>query len=370
MNYSQYKIYIIKRVEQLGAKLLRDDKDIDFGLINRDNQRSIYDFLMNEGFVCFFQTKKKMNFKKFKFSKLIDIDVDMDINTDYLKQFFFDIDIKKDFERAYFLNPQMYQVAMNTVRYFMLLRAYDKKYHHFLISHRKEIVRNNFFLDKLTKNPFRREVDFDSFLKITKRDILTILKFLKFHYIIYIFFKKVRNSLFKRGRRLIAFVGVDGSGKSTIIKILSKELGYKSVYLGDRSIKFTSLYQNRYLKPFSFLIQFFEKFFRVFYLRFFSKGGEYILCDRYYFYEDNKKDSRLKSKLYNLLYNKIFIKPEKVFVLWNDPTIILSRKKEVSLKEIEEFNQKIEKLPFKNIIKIKNDDLDETLNQILKEISR
>ena len=91
--------------------------------------------------------------------------------------------------------------------------------------------------------------------------------------------------------------------------------------------------------------------------------GKNIITDRYYF--QIEKDS-LRGKIYDLLYNKLFIKPDIVIVLWADSEVILSRKQEMTQKDIELFNENIEKLPFKKSIKIKNDNIDDTLNEILK----
>jgi thymidylate kinase len=367
MNYYEYKSFIIKHLKNLNANLLRDDKDLDFGLLNKKKKEEIVNFLLNEGFCWCFNTKEKMNFKKFIDCKLLDIDIDLEINNSYLKQFFYDIEIKRDFERRYFENPTKNQIGMKTLRYFLLLRGYDRKYLNFIISHKNEIIKNNFYFDFLTRIPFRKKIDFETFLKIIQRDIFTILLYLKYRYIFYFVYKKIVNK-FKRKGELIAFLGVDGSGKTTIINILSKELGYRKVYLGDSSIRFANFYNKKYLKPVSFLIQFFEKFFRVLSLKLSTFRGNTVLCDRFYFYERNKNDSFLKRVVYDFLYNKIFIKPGKIIVLWNDVSVILKRKQEISEKEIEEFNKNIEKLPFKDIIKVKNDDLNETLNKILKKI--
>jgi ribosomal protein S3AE len=82
----------------------------------------------------------------------------------------------------------------------------------------------------------------------------------------------------------------------------------------------------------------------------------------------SKNDHFIKKKLYTFLYNKLFIKPTITYVLWNEAEVILQRKQEVSKKEIIEFNKDIPLLPFTNVVKIKNDNLDETLNSILKDI--
>lgn len=119
----------------------------------------------------------------------------------------------------------------------------------------------------------------------------------------------------------------------------------------------------KFLKPISIFIQYFEKLFRVVYIKLLTLRGKHIITDRYYF---EIKDDSLKSKIYDILYNKLFIKPDIVIVLHNTPETILQRKEEVSRKEIESFNKNIDILPFDKVVKIKNDNLDDTLTRILK----
>ena len=250
-------------------------------------------------------------------------------------------------------------ISINTLRYMLLLRGFDKKYYQFFIENRKIIEKNNYFLDYLNKSPFKKDINFDGFLKVISRNPVYMFKYLKFKYLLNYY--KVK--LFRKRKFFVAVLGIDGSGKSTIINHL-KQVGFKSVYLGDRSIKFSNFYKNRYFKPISFLFQYFEKLFLTIKAKLYSYKYS-IVTDRYFYWD--KKDS-LKDKVYSFLYNKLFVKPDITFVLYNSPDIILKRKREVSKEEIEKFNKNIDNLPFKKIVKIKNDDIDTTLNLILKKL--
>ena len=357
MNYLDNIIQTLQ--EKYSCNLLRKGDDIDFGLLDISKREEILNFLKSEDFICTFNTKSKMNFVKFYNQKVIDIDIDIELNTDYLNQFFYDIKIKKEYQKEYFKNPKKMNIAINTLRYMLLLRGFDKKYYQFFIENRKIIEKNNYFLDYLNKSPFKKDINFDGFLKVISRNPVYMFKYLKFKYLLNYY--KVK--LFRKRKFFVAILGIDGSGKSTIINHL-KQVGFKSVYLGDRSIKFSNFYKNRYFKPISFLFQYFEKLFLTIKAKLYSYKYS-IVTDRYFYWD--KKDS-LKDKVYSFLYNKLFVKPDITFVLYNSPDIILKRKREVSKEEIEKFNKNIDNLPFKKIVKIKNDDIDTTLNLILKKL--
>ncbi len=351
---------LINAIESYGAKLVRDGDDLDFLLLDENKKDAIKDFLLKEEFILFEENRYKLSFKKYIDATLIDIDIDIDIDTLFIKQFFYDISTSSDLKEKYYQNPQKYTPCVNTIRYMFLLRAFNKKYFDFLEDHKDFIVENNYCLGHLNKSPFRMNFkSFDNFIKVVKREKLSMFLYIKPKYLI----RYYKIKFFKKRANLISFLGIDGSGKSTIIDIISKDFGYKTVYLGDRSIKFSTLYQLKLLKPFSIFIQYFEKLLRVSYWKFLTFRGKNIITDRYYFEE---KTGSFKSKVYTLLYNKFFVKPDIVMVLWNDADIILERKQEASREEINNFNQNIENLPFKKVIKIKNDSIDDTLNKILE----
>ena len=348
-------------LEKLKCHLVREGSDYDFLLLDRDNSLEVKKYLLSKDFILFKEEKNQLNFKKFEDTKLIDIDIDIDLETEYFHTFFYDIFINDELKQKYFNNPQKYKRCINTIRYILLLRGFNKKYFDFFKENKKYIEENSYCLEYLNIFPFRKKIkDFDEFLKLIKRDTYMLLKYIKVKYLL----KYLLVKIFKKRGKLVAFLGIDGSGKSTIIDILHLELGHNKVYLGDRSIRFGKFYQINALKPFSIFIQYFEKLFRVIKIKLFTLRGKTILSDRYYFYI--QKDNGIKRILYNAFYNIFFIKPDVTIVLYESAEVILERKKEVTKEQIEEFYTDLEKLKIKNSIWIKNSDLDTTLNEILK----
>jgi len=365
LNYLDKKQKMIKELQSLGCNLLRDDSDIDFGLIDKTKENDVYNFLVDDGFVCTDRNSKKMNFKKFVDGKIVDVDVE--INTSYLKQYFYDIDIKKDFEREYFLYPDKNQVAMKTLRYMMLLRAKEKKYQDFFYKNKEEIQENDFYLEKLTHSPFKKDIDFEAFIKVISIDKIYMIKYLKIKYILYFIYLKIKQKITIKRGRVLAINGVDGAGKTTIIKILSKELNKPCLYMGEREYKYEKFYNRKkhfLLKPISLIGQYLEKIYRALKAKKLAKTYGFVICDRYHQYS---KTNIKYIDLFNKLFFKFYPKPDKFIVFWNTPEIILSRKEEVTKEYIEELNKSKEEI-YKNAIFVKNDNIDDTLNIVLREI--
>jgi thymidylate kinase len=365
LNYLDSKNLLIKDLNSLGCNLLRDDSDMDFGLIDKSKEEKVYSYLINDGFICTSRDSKKMNFKKFIDSKLVDVDVE--INTRYLKQYFYDIEIKEEFEKEYFINPEKNQVAMKTIRYMMLLRGKQTKYKNFFLQNQKTIEKNSFFLDKLTQNPFKRDIDFDTFMKIVQVNKIEVIKNIRFKYILYFIFLKIKYKLIKRKGQIIAIDGVDGAGKTTIIDILTKELDKPSIYMGERGFRYEKFYKSKkhiLLKPISFFGQYLEKIYRAIKARSLANRYGFVICDRYH----QDTDTKIKwLKYINKIFFLFYPKPDKYIVFWNNPDIILSRKHEVTREYIENINKNKEAI-YKGAIFIKNDNIDDTLNLVLKEI--
>ena len=367
LNYLNKKEILINKLNSMGCNLLRDDSDIDFGLIDKKREDEVYNFLIDENFICTGRDKSKMNFKKFIESKIIDIDIE--INTKYLKGFFYDIDIIKEFEDEYFKNPKRNQVGMKSLRYMLLLRGKISKYKIFFEKNRDIIEENNFYIDKLTKSPFRKKINFNIFFDVVQGNKVTILKYLKWRYIFYFIWIKIKFKLLKKRGLVIAIDGVDGSGKTTIIEILKKELSKPTIYMGERGYKYEKFYRREkhiLLKPLSLIGQYIEKIYRAIKARKLAKLYGVVFCDRYHQY--SKTASSIKwIDYWNRLFFSFYPKPDKYIVFWNTSDIILSRKQEVTKEYIDELNRNKESI-YKGAIFIKNDNIDDTLNLILREI--
>jgi len=209
-------------------------------------------------------------------------------------------------------------------------------------------------------------------------------------------------NLFKTQGSLIAFVGPDGSGKTTIISKLEHDLlnfyTKSSVFhtrlnifpelktglgLSNPKVKETknnkvevkNVKQNKLsivMNSIVVLYYYLEFIIGNFYLWILKKRGHFIMFDRYFydfFIQPNTRNFIWKFKNALLFF---IIKPNCIVHLYADPEIIYARKQELSVEEIREQNILFEKLFInnKNYYKIVTStlSLDEVESNILKLI--
>lgn len=195
----------------------------------------------------------------------------------------------------------------------------------------------------------------------------------------------------RKSKKTVVFIGIDGSGKTTTITKIKEELKKigeesKVVYmgLGDNFTlpflrKMLEFYSNikykqlnkirkkelkkdnwRERKFFWILIQYIELWIRWIKSKIFSKE-KIILFDRFFY------DGLIFSNEKNFHFFKKFTpKPDVCFMLVAPPEIIIKRKNEASLKNIENFYKKAELL--KKYFEIKTIDNTKSLEKTTKKI--
>jgi len=186
---------------------------------------------------------------------------------------------------------------------------------------------------------------------------------------------------------LIAFIGIDGSGKTSVIKYIKEELKKEgkecySVYMGlgkDHYLPFLKKLMRIYgriryskkgnssgkkrdnfrTRSFAWLIvQYFEMLAR--YLSYKKKSG-YIFFDRYFY-----DGLALANPLSFRILKRFIPRPDKTFLLYAEPELIRKRKKEANKKQIEDYYQKINKISEDfEIIKVDNSG---PIKKVVKEI--
>jgi thymidylate kinase len=206
---------------------------------------------------------------------------------------------------------------------------------------------------------------------------------------------------------IITFSGVDGAGKTTVINevidALKNKYRKEVVYLHQRpgilpilsAIKYGSIEkaekvsadalprQGTNRSKLSSILRF--SYYYIDYVigqavvRFkYLSRDKVVIYDRYYF------DFINDAKRSNINLNRSFIKkmyafitkPAYNFYLYNEPRVILKRKKELSSKEISELNKNYKTLFSEYVqngvkgkyIQLKNDELPETINRVMNQL--
>jgi len=194
----------------------------------------------------------------------------------------------------------------------------------------------------------------------------------------------------------ISFIGVDGSGKSTMINMLNKLLNRmnrktKIIYMGRwaghiipigflskrKSLSKMSLsmgeLDSKKQKKLTHIINLILRelfFFLEYTLRFFFKlipaklSRKDIITDRYIYDVLIMKE---KTFLMDFLYF-IYPKPQKTFALYQDPKIIYRRKKELNPIELRRQQNILFSIKIKNRVKILSDKIPKSYERIVKNI--
>jgi len=361
---------ILSEIEskKIAIVLRKGEGDID---IFSENLLWIKKILNSYWAQLFSEDDSKLRYYFFEDSKRVIFDIEK--NFDYIwKYFCWSLKLKSNYHlRDY----KKYQKNFDTLRYLFEFRYKKEVYftHNF-----DEILQNDFYLNCLEKKPFRKKInDIDILKKFLKQDLFTLLVHLKPQFFLRYIFCKITfpiRLIFKRlfSNNTYAILWYDGSGKTTICELLSKSFWVKCFYMWYKRYSqrwyYDLLDSNNVLKLvrlFFMLIDFWILYIQIFYYRI---RYEFVFFDRHPKHEIYPHSSMAQRAISMLFF--FYPSPKKNFILYNEPEIIRSRKKERSIKEINNLNTYIYDILSKdkrNVI-LKNDTIDDTLNTILKNL--
>ena len=232
---------------------------------------------------------------------------------------------------------------------------------------KKDIDKNiDFFFDN-----FCNEISFNDYFSKTSNDIydafvnknkiyfsqnkeklrFDLFSTVKPNYVIrlYEFFRLINRIIFPTGLA-ICFLGPDGSGKSTVIQTLNeRDLPFRKIKSFHLKLSFSNNKNNidvknpqnqsaykgvlSYMKLAFFALEYIFGYFKV---RYFKTMSSLVIFDRYYddIFVDPKRYRYGGSTFFARIIRFIIPKNNVSFVLSANPQVILSRKKEVSRKEL------------------------------------
>ena len=194
---------------------------------------------------------------------------------------------------------------------------------------------------------------------------------------------KIRNKGF-----LVAFVGVDGAGKSSTVEYIQnleffKNTGIKRIYFGNNEYWIPGLQillkkevKNKFLKLLLGTLSLIDRQLRIFIALYYMQLGNIVLADRY-IYDDEigriqNKENNDKKPLIKRIYQKIFgvrmlKKPELTIFLDVSPEVAYSRKQDYSFEKMLEVNKDYKDYMYKvDGVKIVN--ADQSQERIYSEI--
>lgn len=345
---------ISKDLEKIGAIILRganDFSDLDI-YINKEDYKQLSSYLLKNQFSLI-----KIGYTDNKYyAKIIDdqrllIDIHTDVNS-FL--FFFRTHLTADFVRNYLNNPKDHQLEIRTLRY--LLNFRDKfKYRSFLQENKRAIIHNDWFLNVLSVNPFKKKLKFSHYPNFAKRKVFTLIQYVGLFETSYIYWRYILKFFhrFRRKNQISVVLGPDGVGKTTIINKLAEHYPViKCLYLGKgrfynhKIIKRIQSKYNNVIVNFGLKIIFsILLYFSAFQAYILKTIGFDVLIDRHPYYDSFLHEDNSFHKYFDIfIFRFLFPRFDNVVIIKSDPHLILRRKAERSLYEIQNFYSKAESL--------------------------
>ena len=359
---------ILKLTNSYNCILLRDrSSGNDYDFFTSNIVSSVECFLRENGFIVTSRSSSHIEFNKYIEQELISIEIANTLFRDNR----LNIALKREYEKLYIMDPCTNEIWFRTLKYLLSLKGSSKVYS-FFETNRQDIISNNFYLDYLENNPFKK---IDLNLMLATDNKYFFVRNLKIKFILKLIFKKIKGIINNFvSRKIFALIGADGAGKTYIISKLVEHDAYASLYFGGRDFMLDGFYNKLLNKGFvcvflARLFQFFENIYRYLKAVFIATfKGKIVLFDRYppIEYKINKNPKMVM--LYNIFY-KFFPKVKKIIFIYSDPITIYKRKQELSIDDIESWQNEILNSKF-IVFRVNNYNgkIDEALNQCLETI--
>lgn len=347
----------------------RDGDDIDL-IADASKRQAINQFLENKGFVVSKGTPHKAAAILCKDGYLYKFDIAFDLQ--YLALLFPRLKlsevlkerIRKDLELLDFLQVVLF--LRGSKKHLDRIDRHFDEYKHFLN-------------DKTYLSPplLRGELNQEQLKSVAQRKPLALVRYLRLRHLISWLVAGVgrRLALPKRGA-MVGVVGVDGAGKSTVVKILSYLPKTRIVYMGDGQFILHKLYSalkrlgkmGRYV---SYAMQYLEMWGRYLRAGLLTLRGYRVVIDRYPGFNRHLVLHREWCRPSSFLF-ALIPRPKRIFFISAPAETIHKRKQELSETEIEKYQaairRKVSRLP--NALEIENLRLDTTVNVILRQLLR
>lgn len=381
--------YSIIEINELKKNIKNPKGEVDLVIENCKNFKLLLTYLNQENWIKTYEFSKE-NCNRIQF-----------IKRDFINGFFYKLDIFNSFFHEY--KDKLYSLECKKSKPTEIIedRIYLKGNNLYLIYLLKILVEkrkgkiekliefsgeNFIFKKELVKLKLKNSIEnFDFFLdKLISLELVNKVKFHNYFINIKSIINIINRYVLVKNIPMIAFIGLDGAGKSTIISKISKNLidqdfSCEIVYLGHRSYHIKLLKKIKDKKSKSLIDNLLYVFLWPIEVRIrVAKAiriSNFILFDRHPKYEPVVPKGN-KYMILNLLYKilaRIFIpNPNYNFLLTGNDKILWERKKETSFdnyqKRVLELKELVKKTNIRTIIVKTDTNIEESLNYIKEKI--
>ena len=364
---------LIKKIEEdyegfvtSGEEYASMPHDIDV-LIKPIYRESLKKLVVSQGFVTVSDTEDKLQIQRFYEGKAFFIDIAFSLQ--YLQELFPETLIEESLLNLIKKDKNVEKFF----RYLYLLRS-DKKNIDFITANFNKYQSTLFDKSYIKQPIFRDSVTVDVVQGIVMKKFSSLVRGLTLKALFSLIRFRVLNLINRIGSGSItAFIGPDGSGKSTIIEKIMAVVPSEKIYMGDWGFVLQPLYnkmhnQHIFIARLTYPFFYVENWFRYIHAWWLKMSGVTVFTDRYPGLNRHLRRKNIWLVLNDALY-WLFPSADKYIFISAAPEVIHGRKSELTVEEIfESQNNLRQRLKGKRFVEVVNDDIDECLNEVLRYI--